>query len=65
MGIIVTALCVLEEKQKTLATFYYLLCIAGTYALVILHLKLGFECIILLASYIVLDNEKVSDFIIW
>ncbi|XP_075979545.1 dolichol kinase [Anticarsia gemmatalis] len=65
VGIIVIALTLMEESERNLKSLSYVVSIAGTYALVMLHMLVGVDCIIKLASYILLDVKKVGLFSIW
>ncbi|CAH1637415.1 unnamed protein product [Spodoptera littoralis] len=65
VGIIVAAICILDETQKTISVLTYITCVAGTYALMILHVKVGADCILRLAEYIILDTDRVLLFLFW
>ncbi|KAJ8718374.1 hypothetical protein PYW08_002611 [Mythimna loreyi] len=65
VGIIVTALSVFRGLPKTLAVLGYLVSIAGTYALMILHVQVGVDCIVKIVAYIVLDIEKLKLIFFW
>lgn len=65
VGIIVTALFFLDESQKTLAVLGYITSVTGTYALMILHVQVGLDCILKIASYILLDFAKMKLILLW
>ncbi|XP_026741408.1 dolichol kinase [Trichoplusia ni] len=65
VGIIVTALCLLDENQRNLSVLSYILSVAGTYALMILHVNIGVDCILKLVGYIFLDYNRVRLFTFW
>lgn len=64
MGIIVTALILMEEEQRTLSTLCYVISVTGVYALVMLHGFVGIDCLVRITCYIVLNTTRVSIFII-
>ncbi|KAJ8714461.1 hypothetical protein PYW07_002686 [Mythimna separata] len=65
VGIIVTALSLLRESVKTLAVLGYIMSVVGTYALMVLHVQIGSDCILRIVSYIVLDVEKLKLILFW
>uniref|UniRef100_A0A2A4J010 dolichol kinase n=1 Tax=Heliothis virescens TaxID=7102 RepID=A0A2A4J010_HELVI len=65
VAIIVAALYVLHESQRTLSVLAYILSVAGTYTLMILHAQVGVDCIVRLTEYVILDTDRVKLFILW
>ncbi|KAF9405966.1 hypothetical protein HW555_013492 [Spodoptera exigua] len=65
VAIIVAALCILDETQKTMSVFYYIISVAGTYVLMMLHVKVGVDCIVRLAEYVLLDVDRLKLFLFW
>ncbi|XP_035447529.2 dolichol kinase [Spodoptera frugiperda] len=65
VGIIVAAICILDDSQKTMAVFVYIISVAATYALMVLHVKLGLDCLVRLAEYVLLDMDRIKLFIFW
>ncbi|CAH0587955.1 unnamed protein product [Chrysodeixis includens] len=65
VGIIVTALCLLEDSQRHFSVLTYILSVAGAYAVVMLHVNVGVDCILRLIQYLFLDFNRVRLFLFW
>nr|XP_021201174.2 dolichol kinase [Helicoverpa armigera] len=65
VAIIVAALYALDDSQRTISVFCYILSVAGTYTLMILHAQVGVDCIVRLAEYVILDSGRVKLFLLW
>lgn len=61
VGLLITGLCVISEKQRNIQTFSYMFAVAALFALVTLHVLLGLNCVFRILNYIFLNRNRVSE----
>lgn len=65
VGLLITGLCVISEKQRNIQTFSYMFAVAALFALVTLHVLLGLNCVFRILNYIFLNRNRVQLFAFW
>lgn len=60
VGLIVTALCMMSVKQRTLENLGYVIAVAAIFALLMLHLILGVGCLESIIKYVFIYKNRVS-----